>query len=200
MAYILGLTGSLGSGKSTVSSMFRSLGVPTICADELAREVTARQHPALQEIVEAFGPGILTDSGELDRAALAAIVFRDPEARARLESIVHPRVRERELELLHENRHAPVVVLDIPLLYETGAESLCNGVAVVAVDDAERFRRLQASRSMTRDQIEARLAAQMPQAEKRRRADFTIDNSGTIADTEKQVRQLLRTLSEGSSR
>lgn len=191
---ILGLTGSVGSGKSLVSSILRDLGAQVICADELARQVVAKGSPALQEIAREFGPEVILPDGSLDRRALAARVFADPKARRTLEQIVHPRVRARELELLAQYCGDPLVVLDIPLLYETGAEDLCDAVAVVVVDEESRRTRLMADRGMTLQEIESRLAAQMPQSEKARRATHLIDNSGTREQTRAQVTRLFQTL------
>ncbi len=191
---ILGLTGSVGSGKSLVSSILRDLGAQVICADELAREVVAKGSPALQEIHREFGPGVLLPDGSLDRRALAARVFADAKARRTLEEIVHPRVRARELELLAQHAGEPIIVLDIPLLFETGAEELCDAVAVVVVDEDTRRARLTSNRGMSPAEIESRLAAQMPQAEKARRADHLIDNSGSREQTRAQVAALFRSL------
>lgn len=196
-SFILGLTGSVGSGKSTVSSMMRDLGHPVVCADELAREATAPGSPALQEIARTFGPGVLRPTGELDRAALAKIVFQDTSARRTLEAITHPRVRAREVEEIERLRpHHPLVVLDIPLLFETGAEDLCDAVAVVTVTEDARRERL-AARGMAPEDIARRLAAQMPQEEKIRRADHLIDNSGTREATRAQAEALARRILEG---
>lgn len=196
-AFILGLTGSLGSGKSTVSSMVRDLGYPVVCADELAREATAPGAPALQEIVRTFGPEVLRPTGELDRAALAKIVFQDASARRTLESITHPRVRAREIEEIERLRHShPLIVLDVPLLFEAGAQDLCDAVAVVTVSEDVRRERL-AARGMAPEDIARRLAAQMPQEEKIRRADHAIDNSGSLEATRAHVEALVRRILGG---
>jgi dephospho-CoA kinase len=196
-AFILGLTGSVGSGKSTVSSMMRDLGYPVVCADELAREATAPGAPALDEIARTFGPSVLRPTGELDRAALAKIVFQDSSARRTLEAIVHPRVRAREVEEIERLRPLhPLVVLDVPLLFEAGAQDLCDAVAVVTVPEDVRRQRL-AARGMAPEDIARRLAAQMPQDEKARRADHEIDNSGTLEATRAQVQALVRRILEG---
>jgi len=191
---ILGLTGSVGSGKSTVSSHLRDLGAQIICADEIAREVVAKGSPALLDITREFGPDVLDPDGALDRRAMARLVFADAEARRKLEQIIHPRVRERELQLLETYRDYPLVVLDIPLLYETGAEDICDRVAVVVIDEKSRQERLMKSRSMGAEEIAARLAAQMPQEEKAARADFVINNSGTLEQTREQVARLIAEL------
>ncbi|MBX3730881.1 MAG: dephospho-CoA kinase [Candidatus Sumerlaeia bacterium] len=187
---ILGLTGSIGSGKTFVTRCFEELGASVIRADELAREVVAPGTPAYSEIVEFFGPAVVTADGTLDRAEIARRVFANPGQRRELERIVHPRVRQREEELLQHFRHEPLVVLEIPLLYETGAEALCDAVLVVVVEEEVRRQRLQRDRGMSPQDIAARLAAQMPEHEKVRRAQYVIDNSGSRERTRDTVREL----------
>jgi dephospho-CoA kinase len=191
---ILGLTGSLGSGKSSVTSALKQLGAVTISADDVARDVISPGQLAHSEIVQQFGPGVLSGDGSIDRKALASLVFADPEKRKRLEAIIHPRVREEEERFIALHRDAPLVVLEIPLLFEAGAESLCDAVLVVAVNERERVARLKASRGMSEEEIARRLAAQMPQEEKIRRADYVIDNSGTWEQTLQSVKSLYREL------
>ncbi|MCC5876186.1 MAG: dephospho-CoA kinase [Candidatus Sumerlaeia bacterium] len=188
---ILGLTGSLGSGKSFVSSLFTLCHAKVICADQLAREAVKQGTAAFEEIRRTFGESVVAPDGSLDRQHLARIVFRDPPKRKKLESIVHPHVRERELELIGQYRGFPLVVLDVPLLYESGMDAHCHKVAVVTIGDEQRIERLKRDRSMTREEIEERLAAQMPQEEKAGRADFLIDNSGTRQQTAMQLNQIL---------
>ncbi len=194
---ILGLTGSIGSGKSFVSECLRELGSTVIDADEIAREVTAPGTPALEEIAREFGRDVLTRDGALDRGTLARRVFSDPAALAKLEAIVHPRVRLREEALLLEYRDRPLVVLEVPLLFETGAEALCDAVLCVTVDEETRRARLVQDRGMTGDQIDQRLSRQMPEAEKARRADHVIDNSGSREATRKLVEKLYDRLANG---
>jgi dephospho-CoA kinase len=191
---ILGLTGSIGSGKTFVTRCFEDLGAVVIRADELARDVVAPGTPAHSEILRCFGPGVFLPDGSLNRAELAQKVFADSDARRLLESIIHPRVREREIELIEQHRDAPLVVLEIPLLFESGAQDLCDEVIVVTIDVVQRRARLKESRGMTDEQIDARLAAQLPQEEKLRRATRHIDNSGTREQTRAAVVQLHRQL------
>lgn len=191
---ILGLTGSYGSGKSTVAEMMRSLGAAVIDADQIAHDVVQPGQPALDDIRRAFGPEVILPDGTLDRPALSRLVFRSPEKRRLLESIIHPRVRERELALLHLHRDHPLVVLNVPLLFENQMESLCDLTCVVTVDETERERRLQRRDHATREHIQQRLQAQMPQDEKARRADLVIDNSGTPDATRRQVESILERL------
>lgn len=189
---VLGLTGSLGSGKSAVLSIFASLGFPCCSADALARDVVRPGTPALAEIVEAFGSDVLCADGSLDRRRLAAIVFDDDAARARLEAIIHPRVRSAELDFIARHAEAPLVVLDVPLLFESGFDALCDRTLTVVVDDTTRRDRLaRRADRLTPDQIARRLQAQMPQDEKARRSDAIVDNSGTLERTRARLLALL---------
>lgn len=191
---ILGLTGSLGSGKSFVSSLFTECRAKVICADELAREIVKPGTAAFEEIRRTFGDVVVAPDGALDRQHLARIVFRDPPKRKKLESIIHPLVRERELGMIEEYRGFPLVVLDVPLLFESGMDSHCDKTVVVIISEKLREERLVANRSMNASQIRERLAAQMPQEEKARRADFLIDNSGSRQQTAIQVNEILKKL------
>ncbi len=189
---VVGLTGSFGSGKSVVARMFAALGAVIIDADEIAKEVVKPGTPAFQEIVQAFGREVLGDEqGALDRKRLAAMVFQDASKREVLNRIVHPRVRKRELELLSHYKDHPLVVLSVPLLFENNMEHLVDKVVVVVVNEAERMRRLtEQQEGLTSDEIQRRLQAQMPQEEKRKRANFVIDNSGSLEEAQAQVKQL----------
>lgn len=191
---LIGLTGGIGTGKSTVARMLAEKGARIISADALAREVVAKGEPALQLIAERFGPEVITPDGELDRARLARIVFSDAEARADLERIVHPRVRERleaQIKALKAEGSASVVVYDAPLLYETGASlPMLSTVVVVYAPKEVQKRRLIEDRGMTPEEAERRIAAQLPTEGKARRADYVIDNSGDLAETRRQVDRL----------
>ncbi len=193
MTRVIGLTGGIGTGKSTVSRMFERLGAVVIDADAIVHELQAPGTPLLQEMVGAFGASILDAEGALDRAALAELVFRDPEARARLNALVHPRVAAEMARRLHEARAAgaPLVVLDIPLLLETGRGGF-DAVVVVYAPEEVQVRRQMERDGCSRQEAEARVRAQMSIEEKRRRADYVIDNSGTLEETERQVREVVR--------
>lgn len=197
---ILGLTGVIGSGKSTVAAMLRAAGAAHVDADVIAREVVAPGTPGFAEVVAAFGSGVVGADGALDRKALGAMIFKDPSLKKKLEAIIHPRVRDREVALIDDHRRAgaPLVVLDVPLLFETGAQSLCDKVLVVVVRDDVRIQRLTSTRGMTHDQITARDKAQWSQDEKAARADFVLDNSGTLEDTQQHVLRLYRQLTQGT--
>lgn len=190
----LGLTGSIGSGKSTVTRLFRELGAETTDADALAREATADPR-ILQQLGATFGTGVLA-GGRLDRAALAAIVFSDPEKLEELNAIIHPWVRARSAELREQHAEAGVKVLveDIPLLYESGLEDRFDRVLVVTAPLAERVRRVRERSGLDPAEIRRRDAAQLPQDDKAARADFVISNSGSLEDLRVQVEKTWREL------
>ncbi len=191
MSFILGLTGTIGSGKSFVSSLFSLCNAKIICADTLARDAVKPGTPALKEITAQFGDGVLHPDGSLNRQELAKIVFADPSRRRLLESIIHPVVREQELQLLEAYKDSPLVILDVPLLFETGLDKECDRTLVVCVSDETRLQRLKDSRGITREELAARLQAQMNQEQKVSRADFLIDNSSSRRHTAEQVLALL---------
>jgi dephospho-CoA kinase len=202
---VFGLTGGLGSGKSSVAAHYRRRGLPVIDADALAREVVAAQSEGLAEVVREFGSGVLRD-GVLDRAGLARIVFADAAARARLEAITHPRIQARRDALLAELGAAgePLVAYEVPLLFEKGLDVGLHPVVVVSIPEplqVERARRRDASSEV---EVRSRLAAQLPLAEKAARADYVIDNSGPLEDTlvtaDAVLRQICRDVSVPAER
>ena len=190
MTLVLGLTGSFGSGKTTVATLFGEWGAAVIDADALAREAVEPGQPALAEIVTQFGPAMLDAQGRLDRPRLAGRVFADRQAAARLGLIVHPFVRVRTRERLEELAGRSLVVLDVPLLFEAGMAALADKTAVVTIAENQRFLRLR-RRGFAEREVIQRLGMQMPQARKIRLADYAIDNSGTIEATRKQVQTLM---------
>ncbi len=199
MTRVVGLTGGIGSGKSTVARMLRDLGALVIDADAIVRELQAPGTPLLGEMAAAFGPGILGADGALDREALGRRVFSDPEERARLERMVHPRVGRELARRLDAARAsgAPLVVLDVPLLLEgraagrPGASQLpYDAVIVVWTPEAVQLERQVRRDSRDREDALRRIRAQMSLDEKRRLADHVIDNSGSLEETERQVRAL----------
>ena len=182
----IGLTGGIGSGKSTVARLLADRGAHLVDADVLAREVVAPGTPGLAAVVEAFGEQIRTPEGGLDRPALAAVVFADPGARARLDGIVHPLVRARAIEIISGLPDDAVVVQDIPLLVETGQARSFDLVLVVEADPGTRVARLVA-RGLDEGDARARIAAQATDAERRAVADVVLDNSGTPEQLAEQV-------------
>jgi dephospho-CoA kinase len=196
---VIGLTGGIASGKSTVSDLLRRRGLVILDADEAARRAVEPGTPALEAIRAEFGPGVLTPEGSLDRKALAARVFGNEPARLALNAIVHPAVRaefERELRDLSERVPPPrAVVLDVPLLYESGMERMAEAVWVVALDPRLQRERLMARDHMATAEAEARIASQWPLSEKVARADRVIWNEGSPEDLARAVDQAL--LEEG---
>ena len=182
----IGLTGGIGSGKSTVSALLAARGAVIIDADRIAREVVEPGTPGLARIVEAFGDGVLAADGSLDRAALAAVVFADPDARRQLDGIVHPLVRARATELAAAAPPDSVVVNDVPLLVETGQASSYDLVLVVEADPATRVSRL-VQRGLTAEDARARIAAQASDGLRRAVADVVLDNGGTPEQLAAQV-------------
>jgi dephospho-CoA kinase len=182
----IGLTGGIGSGKSTVSGLLTARGALLVDADRIAREVVEPGTPGLAAVVEAFGDGVVAPDGSLDRAALAAVVFRDPDARRRLDGIVHPLVRARAGELAAAAPPDAVVVHDVPLLVETGQARSYDLVLVVEADPEIRVERL-VRRGLTEDDARARIAAQASDDQRRAVADVVLDNSGTPEQLTAQV-------------
>jgi dephospho-CoA kinase len=192
----IGLTGGIGSGKSTVSALLAAHGAVVVDADRIAREVVEPGTPGLAAVVEAFGDGVLGPDGALDRPALAAVVFADPQARARLDGIVHPLVRARAAELAAAAPPDAVLVHDIPLLVETGQAEAFHLLVVVDAPADLRVRRLVEQRGMTRDEAERRVAAQASDAERLAVADRVLDGSGTVEELRAQVDALWTRIEE----
>jgi dephospho-CoA kinase len=183
----VGLTGGIASGKSTVSAILRELGAVVIDADELAREVVEKGTPGLAAVVEEFGTDLLTPEGDLDRAAMGALVFADESARRRLEAIVHPLVFERIVDL---EAHAPdgaVVVHDIPLLAESGRSDTFDAVIVVDAPPELQVERMLRDRGWTEAEARARIAAQASPEDRRAVATYVIENTGTLEDLHREV-------------
>ena len=184
MIRVFGLTGGLASGKSSVAAHFRSRGLPVIDADALARDVVAPGTDGLRELVQYFGPSVL-QNGELDRQLLADVVFSDPQALQRLEAITHPRIQERRSALLRDLAAAgePLACYEVPLLFEKQLDRELRPVVVVDVPEEVQIARALRRDGSTEAQVRARLAAQLPLREKVARADYVIDNQGTLEAT-----------------
>jgi dephospho-CoA kinase len=193
---LIGLTGGIGSGKTTVSDLLGEWGAVIIDADVIAREVVAPGTPGLAAVAAAFGPEVIGTDGGLDRERVAAIVFADPEARTTLNGIVHPLVRARAQELTAAAPPGSVVVQAIPLLAETGQRGAFDLVVVVDVDPEVAVARLVESRGMTEADARARIAAQASREQRLAIADVVLDNSGDRRHLEEQVAELWRELSD----
>jgi dephospho-CoA kinase len=190
----VGLTGGVASGKSTVSAILAELGAVVIDADLLAREVVARGTEGLAEVVAAFGPGVLTADGDLDRPAMGALVFADQEKRRRLEAIIHPRVRVRGRELEAEAGADALVVHDIPLLVETGQPGSFDAVIVVDVPTEVQVQRMVGLRGLSPEEARARIAAQASREERLAVATHVVDNTGTLDDLRRRVAEVVAEL------
>ncbi|KHL93240.1 dephospho-CoA kinase [Paenibacillus sp. IHB B 3415] len=187
---IMGLTGGIASGKSTVSALFVAKGAALVDADVIAREVMLPGHPVLAAAVQAFGETILQPDGTLDRARLGEMVFRDPEALQTLNNLTHPAIRteiKNCMYALDQEDPQRLVIVDIPLLYESQLDNLFDQIIVVYVPRRVQLARLMARNGMTLEQAENRLKSQMDIELKRRKADYVIDNSGDPGATERQV-------------
>lgn len=183
----VGLTGGIGSGKSTVSARLAELGAVVVDADRVAREVVAPGTPGLAEVARRFGSSVLAADGSLDRAALGALVFRDAQARADLEGITHPLVRARSAELVAGAPAEAVVVQDVPLLVEKHLGPAYHLVVVVHADEQTRVDRLVSARGLSEADARSRIAAQAGDEERRAAADAWLDNSGTPSRLREQV-------------
>lgn len=193
---LVGLTGGIASGKSTVAKILQSLGAAIVNADDLAREVVEPGHEAWKEIVASFGAEILQSDQTLDRQKLRTLIFNQPHARKRLESIIHPRVRALAEERIRQYAAAgyPVVIYEVPLLFEGNLQEWLRPVILVACDVETQTARLQKRDHLTAADAEKHIAAQMSLKDKRRLADYVIENNGSLEDLERQTRQILEEL------
>lgn len=190
---IIGLTGGIGSGKSTVAQLFVEEGFPLIDADVIAREVVAAGQPALQELADVFGADILEPSGELNRQLLAQRAFVDRETTDKLNAITHPRIQQRTQELFDAYREKDVeaVIYDMPLLVDNGLDRAMDWVIVVDVSAEERIRRLVEYRGLDEEDAQRRVKAQIPDGLRLAAADSVIDNNAAIDNLKPQVDQLI---------
>ena len=193
---LVGLTGGIGSGKSTVARMLEERGAVVFDADLLAREAVEPGTPGHTAVIERFGADVLAPGGELDREALASIVFADPSARRDLEQIVHPEVRRlfaEGSEAYHDTDR--IVVFSAPLLVESGMHTAFEILVVVSATVATQIERLMRQRGLSEPAIRARIDAQAPLEDKAAVADFLVDNEGTLAELQSQVERLWHDLS-----
>ena len=186
MKYLIGLTGNIGSGKSTVLAMLEQLGARIVDADGLVHEVMDRGSPVWQAIVHTFGEAVLDEDGRIDRQKVGSVVFEDPQALKRLEEIVHPAVDERFWELIG-NAEEPVIALEAVKLIQSGVHQRLDSFWLVTCPEEERLRRLVEGRGLDPEEVRERLRAQMSEEELARWADVVIDNGGTLEQTREQV-------------
>ncbi|SFB26692.1 dephospho-CoA kinase [Cohnella sp. OV330] len=197
----IGLTGGIATGKSTVARMLVARGAALVDADRIAREIVEPGQASLARIAERFGAGVIQEDGTLNRRLLGTIVFADAEERKALEAITHPAIRElmrERIAALEAERPDRLVVADIPLLYESGLQHLYEGVMVAYVPREVQRLRLIERDGLAPEEADKRICAQMDIEKKRQMADYVIDNSGTIADTEAQLDRFWRSLHPGT--
>jgi dephospho-CoA kinase len=190
---VYGLTGGIGSGKSTVAELLEEYGVPVVSADELSRVVVAPGSEGLRLVVEKFGAEILGEDGGLDRRKMASVVFRDPERRRELEAILHPRIRDRFEQVLDalEKAGHEVAVYEVPLLFERNLQGEMKAVILVTAPMSVRVARVRSRDDVTETEVRARIAAQMDEDQKRRRADYIIENDGSLDELRREVEFLM---------
>lgn len=198
-ALVIGITGGIGSGKTTVADLFAALGVPVIDADELARQVVMPGQAAYEAIVEQFGNAILMESGELDRRRLREHAFSDPTVRIRLEEIVHPRVYD-EVEKQLEKLETPYAIVVVPLLIESGGQQLVDRVLVVDTSQETQIERTTRRDGTTRETIKKMMAAQLERGARLSKADDVIENDSTVQALEDTVAKLHRRYLDEASR
>ncbi len=193
MTIVVGLTGNMASGKSTVATILKELGAYIIDADAIGHQIIGKGQPAWHDIVEEFGKEVLLADGSVNRKRLGEIVFSDREKLKRLNAITHPRIREeieRRIELIKKSSPRAIIVVDAALLIEVGSHRKVDVVVVVTASKEQLIKRAMEKFCLTEDEAEKRLGAQMPQEEKLKYADFVIDNSGSLEKTAEAVRGL----------
>jgi dephospho-CoA kinase len=190
---LVGLTGGIASGKSTVAKILERLGAAVINADALSREVVEPGKDAWKEIIDAFGAGVLQPDQTLDRQKLRTVIFNDSDGRKKLEAIIHPRVRALAEEKIREHAVAgySIIVYEVPLLFEGNLHEWLRPVILVACDVDTQRARLQERDRLTQTEVQKHIDAQMSLEEKRRLADYVIENDGSLADLEQQVRAVV---------
>ena len=190
---IIGLTGSIASGKSTVAKMIQSYNLPIVDADIVARQVVEPGTPTLKKIAEAFGDEVIAEDGTMDRAKVGSIIFHNEEMRKTLNGIIHPAIREEMLRQRDEfmSYGEKNIFMDIPLLFESKLEHFVEKIIVVSVEEEVQLQRLMARNGFTEEEAKARIATQMPVKEKEQLADAVIHNNGTLEDTAIQLQTIL---------
>ena len=191
---VIGLTGGIASGKSTACEYLKTLGAVVVDADGISRNCTRKGNPGFDAVVEHFGSGILAENGEIDRKALGAIVFSDEDKRRELNDLLHPIIIQmsRDEIVAHRKNGEQVCILDVPLLFETGMDRLCDETWLIYVPVEEQVKRLFERDGIGREAALARIASQMSLEEKLKKADISIDSSGTIEETREKLLELWR--------
>ncbi|WP_432352192.1 dephospho-CoA kinase [Sporosarcina sp. A2] len=191
---IIGLTGSIASGKSTVATFLKERGYPVVDADQIARIVVEPGTPVLKEIESVFGAEVIQNDGSMNRAMVGKLIFNDSQKRGQLNAIIHPAIRK---ELIAQKEAylvagAPTVILDIPLLFENKLYDYVENILVVSVTPEVQMERLMKRNEFTEEEAASRIASQLPMVTKESRADAVIDNNGTVEETERQLDVILR--------
>lgn len=191
---IIGLTGSIASGKSTVAGMLASYGLPIVDADLVARVVVEPGTPTLAKIAEAFGSDVIAEDGTMDRAKVGSIIFHDVEKRTMLNDIIHPAIRAEMLRQRDEHvaSGAKAVIMDIPLLFESKLQHFVEKILVVTVDEATQLKRLRERNNLSEEEAKARIASQLPLSVKELGADAVIYNNNTLTSTAEQLEIILK--------
>ncbi|WP_226528552.1 dephospho-CoA kinase [Metabacillus niabensis] len=194
MTVVIGLTGGIASGKSTVSNKIKKLGITVVDADEISRDVVEIGKPAYNQIVNVFGVDILQHDQTLDRGKLGALIFSDPKRREQLNKIVHPEVRKEMLRQVEKERKqgSRAVVLDIPLLFESKLTYMVDKTLLVYVDEQTQLERLMQRNGYTEAEAKLRIQSQLPLKDKRKLADEIIDNNGSLENTQTQLEAVLK--------
>ena len=194
MPLVVGLTGSIATGKSTISKMFSEADVPVIDADAIAREVVEPGEVAYEKIVQHFGEEVISEGGTLNRKRLGSIVFNDESERKALNEIIHPEIRKKMLSRRDQyiREEQPLIIMDIPLLFESGLFDYVDQVLVVYIPEKLQVERLMKRDKSSKEDAQARIDAQISIEEKKDKADAVIDNSGTIEESRRQLMEILR--------
>lgn len=191
---IIGLTGSIATGKSQSSKIFKQLGCYIIDADKLSRTLTVKGSKCLADIVRVFGKDILKPNGELDRKKLGLIVFSDKQAKTELEKIIHPHIIKEINEVIAKKYKTADIIVDAPLLFEVGLDRVCDKVIVIYAKYHLQLKRLMKRDNLSKQEAEKRIALQMPIEEKMKLADITIDNSGTLSELKRNIKFIYKTI------
>lgn len=195
---IIGLTGGIATGKSTVTKFLRQRKLPVICADEISHHMTQKGQPAYRKILKEFGEDYLLPNQEFDRKKLASLVFHNQKAKKTLENIVHPLVRKEIKKQIAKSRKSnePIVFLDIPLLFESGWEKICDATICIYTTQKIQIERLKKTRGMSRQEILVRIHNQMPLQEKCEKSDFIVRNVGSRTELKKEIKKILKSIQQ----
>ena len=193
---IIGLTGSIATGKSQSSKIFKQLGCYIIDADKLSRTLTTKDSKCLKDIVGTFGTDVLNDNGTLNRKELGSIVFNDKQAKVELERIIHPHIIRKTNEIIAKKYNSTDIIVDAPLLFEVGLDRICDKVIVIYAKYHLQLARLMKRDNLLKEEATKRISLQMPIEDKMKLADITIDNSGTIAELKKNIKFIYNKLKE----